>query len=163
MLKQGFDNAKYIKTQSKEIKQRIAQFGGKLYLEFGGKLFDDYHASRVLPGFAPDSKLKLLMQLSDQAEIVIVISAVDIEKNKVRGDLGITYDLEVMRLIDNLSNLGFSINSVVITMYNHQGGIDNFIKKLERNGIKYPYDERKVITELIDDMIKNGERKPINI
>ena len=95
----GFDNDKYLKIQSEHIKERISQFGDKLYLEFGGKLFDDYHASRVLPGFQPDSKLQMLMQLSDVAEIVIVISAADIEKNKVRGDLGITYDVDVLRLI----------------------------------------------------------------
>ena len=99
-MKTGFDNNKYLKIQSEQIKKRIAQFGDKLYLEFGGKLFDDNHASRVLPGFQPDSKLQMLMQLKDEAEIVIVISALDIEKNKVRGDLGITYDLDVLRLID---------------------------------------------------------------
>ena len=95
-MKTGFNNDKYLKSQSEHIKERISQFGDKLYLEFGGKLFDDYHAARVLPGFEPDSKLKMLMQLSDMAEIVIVISAADIEKNKVRGDLGITYDVEVL-------------------------------------------------------------------
>ena len=100
MLRIGFDNDKYLQLQSKHIKERIAQFGGKLYLEFGGKLFDDYHASRVLPGFKPDSKIDMLVQLKDDAEIVIVISAGDIEKNKVRGDLGITYDADVLRLID---------------------------------------------------------------
>ena len=99
-MKIGFDNDKYLKMQSEHIRERINQFGNKLYMEFGGKLFDDYHASRVLPGFAPDSKLRMLMQLADQAEIVIVISAGDIEKNKVRGDLGITYDTDVLRLID---------------------------------------------------------------
>ena len=99
-MKIGFDNDKYLKMQSEHIKERIAAFGDKLYLEFGGKLFDDYHASRVLPGFAPDSKLRMLMQLSDYAEIVIVISAADIEKNKIRGDLGITYDVDVLRLRD---------------------------------------------------------------
>ena len=96
-MKYGFDNEKYLQIQSEHIKERISKFGDKLYLEFGGKLFDDFHASRVLPGFMPDSKLKLLMQLSDVAEIVIVISAIDIEKNKVRGDLGITYDKDVLR------------------------------------------------------------------
>ena len=99
-MKPGFDNEKYLKMQSEHIKERIGQFGDKLYLEFGGKLFDDFHASRVLPGFAPDSKLKMLMQLSDYAEIVIVINAADIEKNKIRGDLGITYDVDVLRLRD---------------------------------------------------------------
>ena len=98
MQKIGFDNQKYLSLQSKHIRERIAQFGGKLYLEFGGKLFDDFHASRVLPGFAPDSKLQMLLQLKDEAEVVIAINASDIEKNKVRGDLGITYDLDVLRL-----------------------------------------------------------------
>ena len=100
MKKIGFDNEKYVKMQSEHIRERINKFGGKLYLEFGGKLFDDYHASRVLPGFAPDSKVKMLMKLKDQAEIVIVVNASDIEKNKIRGDLGLTYDLDVLRLID---------------------------------------------------------------
>ena len=100
MVKQGFDNNKYLQTQSAHIRERLASFGGKLYLEFGGKLFDDFHASRVLPGFAPDSKIKMLSELKDDAEIIISISAEDIEKNKVRGDLGITYDLDVLRLID---------------------------------------------------------------
>ena len=99
MYKIGFDNDKYLSMQSERIKERIAEFGGKLYLEFGGKLFDDYHASRVLPGFLPDSKLQMLLQLKDKAEIVVVISAEDIEKNKIRGDLGITYDVDVFRLI----------------------------------------------------------------
>ena len=102
-MKIGFDNDKYLKMQSEHIRERIGQFGNKLYLEFGGKLFDDYHASRVLPGFEPDSKLRMLMQLSDQAEIVIVISADDIDKNKVRGDLGITYDEDVLRLMDEFT------------------------------------------------------------
>ena len=106
-MKIGFDNDKYLSMQSEHIKERISKFDNKLYLEFGGKLFDDYHASRVLPGFAPDSKLKMLMQLSEHAEIVIVISAGDIEKNKVRGDLGITYDLDVIRLIDAFKKIGF--------------------------------------------------------
>ena len=102
----GFDNERYLRTQSENIRERIAMFGGKLYLEFGGKLFDDYHASRVLPGFQPDSKVKMLLQMKDQAEIVIVISAGDIEKNKVRGDLGITYDVDVLRLIDAFRGIG---------------------------------------------------------
>ena len=106
MLRLGFDNDKYLELQSKHIKERIAQFGGKLYLEFGGKLFDDYHASRVLPGFKPDSKIDMLVHLKDEAEIVIVISAGDIEKNKVRGDLGITYDADVLRLIDAFHGYG---------------------------------------------------------
>ena len=107
----GFDNDKYLAMQSEHIRERIAQFGGKLYLEFGGKLFDDYHASRVLPGFAPDSKVKMLLQLKEQAEIVIVINAADIEKNKVRGDLGITYDQDVLRLIDAFRAIGLYVGS----------------------------------------------------
>ena len=114
-MKIGFDNEKYLQMQSEHIRKRISQFGNKLYLEFGGKLFDDFHAARVLPGFAPDSKLRMLMQLSDQAEIVIVISAGDIEKNKVRGDLGITYDTDVLRLIDAFEEKGLYVGSVVIT------------------------------------------------
>ena len=105
-MKVGFDNEKYLKMQSEHIKERIGQFGGKLYLEFGGKLFDDYHASRVLPGFAADSKLQMLMQLAPQAEIVMVVSAEDIEKNKIRGDLGITYDNDVLRLVDAFRSRG---------------------------------------------------------
>ncbi len=116
-MKIGFDNEKYLKTQSAHIRERIGQFDNKLYLEFGGKLFDDYHASRVLPGFQPDSKLRMLKQLSDQAEIVIVISAEDIEKNKIRGDLGITYDTDVMRLIGVYRQHGLYVGSVVITKY----------------------------------------------
>ena len=102
----GFDNEKYLKMQSECIRQRIDQFGGKLYLEFGGKLFDDYHAARVLPGFKPDSKLKMLLELKDQAEVVIVINAADIENNKIRGDYGITYDVDVLRLIDEFREIG---------------------------------------------------------
>ena len=108
-MKIGFDNEKYLTMQSEHIRERIGKFGNKLYLEFGGKLFDDYHASRVLPGFEPDSKLRMLMQLSDQAEIVIVISAADIDKNKVRGDLGITYDVDVLRLIDAFTSRGLYV------------------------------------------------------
>ena len=114
-MKIGFDNEKYLTMQSEHIRERIGQFGNKLYLEFGGKLFDDFHASRVLPGFEPDSKLRMLMQLSEQAEIVIVISAGDIEKNKIRGDLGITYDTDVLRLIDSFEEKGLYVGSVVIT------------------------------------------------
>ena len=113
----GFDNEKYVRMQSEKIKERIAHFGGKLYLEFGGKLFDDYHASRVLPGFKPDSKVKMLQQLKDQAEIVMAINAADIEKNKVRGDLGITYDMDVLRLIDAFRGIGLYVGSVVLTQY----------------------------------------------
>ena len=132
----GFDNDKYLSMQSEHIKERISKFDNKLYLEFGGKLFDDYHASRVLPGFAPDSKLKMLMQLSEHAEIVIVISAGDIEKNKVRGDLGITYDLDVIRLIDAFKERGFFVGSVVITQYSGQNSANIFKSKLENLGIK---------------------------
>lgn len=132
----GFDNNKYLKMQSEHIKERIAQFGDKLYLEFGGKLFDDYHASRVLPGFEPDSKLRMLMQLSDYAEIVIVISAVDIEKNKIRGDLGITYDVDVLRLRDEFQQKGLYVGSVVITHYTGQNSADLFKAKLEKKNIK---------------------------
>lgn len=134
-MKQGFDNDKYLKIQSEHIKERIAKFGNKLYLELGGKLFDDYHASRVLPGFQPDSKLRMLSQLSDNAEIVIVISARDIEKNKVRNDLGITYDMDVLRLREEFMNRGFLVSSVVITHYNGQSSADAFRKRLENLGI----------------------------
>ena len=113
----GFDNDKYIKLQSEKIKERFKLFD-KLYLEIGGKLFDDYHASRVLPGFKPDAKINMFQELKDDLEIIFCINASDIEKNKTRAEFGITYDVEVMRLIDNLVNLGFSINSVVITLYN---------------------------------------------
>lgn len=134
-MKNGFDNEKYLRIQSEHIKERIAQFGNKLYLELGGKLFDDHHASRVLPGFEPDSKLKMLMQLADKAEIVIVISALDIEKNKVRNDLGITYDMDVLRLRNEFQNRGFLVSSVVITHYNGQTSADTFRQKLERLGV----------------------------
>ena len=135
-MKIGFDNDKYLKMQSEHIRERINQFGNKLYLEFGGKLFDDYHASRVLPGFEPDSKLRMLMQLSDQAEIVIVISAADIDKNKVRGDLGITYDEDVLRLMEVFTERGLYVGSVCITQYSGQESADAFKKRLEKLGIK---------------------------
>ena len=138
-MKIGFDNEKYCRIQSQHIKERIAKFQGKLYLELGGKLFDDHHASRVLPGFQPDSKLSMLKQLADSAEIVIVISAVDIEKNKVRGDLGITYDEDVLRLRTEFQNRGFLVGSVVITHYNGQHSADLYRAKLERLGIKAYY------------------------
>ena len=138
-MKQGFDNEKYLKIQSEHIKERISKFGNKLYLEFGGKLFDDYHASRVLPGFEPDSKLKMLMQLRDDAEIVIAISARDIEKNKVRGDLGITYDVDVLRLRDEFMNRGLMVSGVVITQYNGQASAMAFRERLERLGIPVYY------------------------
>ena len=136
MYKIGFDNNKYITLQSQQIRDRINHFGGKLYLEFGGKLFDDYHAARVLPGFEPDSKLQMLLSLKDEAEIVIVISAEDIEKNKVRGDLGITYDAEVLRLIDAFRLCGLYVGSVVFTQYSLQPSVVAFEKRLERLGIK---------------------------
>ena len=135
-MRPGFDNEKYLKMQSEHIRQRISQFGNKLYLEFGGKLFDDYHASRVLPGFEPDSKLRMLMQLADQVEIVIVISAGDIDKNKVRGDLGITYDADVLRLRKEFTERGLYVGSVCITQYQGQESADLFRKHLESKGIR---------------------------
>ncbi len=135
----GFDNEKYLKIQSEHIKERISKFGNKLYLELGGKLFDDHHASRVLPGFQPDSKLRMLWQLKDQAEIVIVISALDIEKNKVRSDLGITYDMDVLRLRTEFQDRGFLVGSVVVTHYNGQISADAFRNRLERLGITVYY------------------------
>ncbi len=156
MSKIGFDNQKYLELQSKHIKERIAQFGGKLYLEFGGKLFDDFHAARVLPGFAPDSKLQMLLQLKDQAEVVIVINASDIEKNKVRGDLGITYDLDVMRLIDAFREVGLYVGSVVLSRYESQSGAVQFEQKLKSLGVKvyrhysipgYPYNIEGIVSE----------------
>ena len=134
-MKLGFDNNKYLEMQSQHIRDRIAKFGDKLYLEFGGKLFDDYHAARVLPGFKPDSKLQMLMQLKDEAEIVIVINAADIEKNKVRGDLGITYDLDVLRLIDVFRSRGLLVNSVVLTRFADQPTAVKFEKHLTENGV----------------------------
>lgn len=134
-MKIGFDNEKYLEMQSQHIRDRIAKFGGKLYLEFGGKLFDDYHASRVLPGFKPDSKLQMLMQLKDEAEIVIVINADDIEKNKVRGDLGITYDLDVLRLLDLFKSRGLYVPSVVLTRFADQPTAVKFEKHLIDNNI----------------------------
>ena len=143
-MKIGFDNEKYLKIQSEHIRERIAQFDGKLYMELGGKLFDDHHASRVLPGFKPDSKLRMLAQLRDSIEIVIVVSAEDIEKNKIRADLGITYDEDVLRLRDEFMRRDFMVGSVVITHYNGQHAADQFRHRLEREGIKsyfhYPID-----------------------
>ncbi|MBO5440097.1 MAG: DUF1846 domain-containing protein [Clostridia bacterium] len=156
MYKIGFDNNKYLKTQSEKIKERIAQFGGKLYLEFGGKLFDDHHASRVLPGFAPDSKIKMLAELKDQAEVIIVVNAHDIEKNKVRGDLGITYDLEVFRLIDAFRGFGLYVGSVVLTRYDATASVESFKNKLETRGLRvykhypiknYPYDIDYIVSD----------------
>jgi len=132
----GFDNGQYLKIQSEHIKERIAHFGNKLYLEFGGKLFDDFHASRVLPGFQPDSKLRMLMQLKDDAEIIIVISAVDIEKNKIRGDIGITYDEDVLRLREVFMSRGLLVGSVVITHFNGQSSAIAYRDRLERMGIR---------------------------
>ncbi|MBR5817981.1 MAG: DUF1846 domain-containing protein [Clostridia bacterium] len=136
MFKCGFDNDKYLKLQSQKIKERIALFGGKLYLEFGGKLFDDFHASRVLPGFAPDSKIKMLIELREVAEIIISINTADIEKNKIRGDLGITYDLDVLRLIDAFRGYGLYVGSVVMTRYEPNPAAEAFKNKLENLGIK---------------------------
>lgn len=156
MQKIGFDNEKYLKLQSKRIKERIEMFGGKLYLEFGGKLFDDFHASRVLPGFAPDSKIKMLIELKDEAEIIIAINTADIEKNKVRGDLGITYDLDVLRLIDAFRGYGLYVGSVVMTRYKENPIAEAFRMKLEKLGIKvykhyaiegYPYDISTITSE----------------
>ncbi len=135
-MKIGFDNEKYLQTQSSHIRERISEFGGKLYLEFGGKLFDDYHASRVLPGFKPDSKLRMLLQMKDQVEIVIALCAADIEKSKVRGDLGITYDADVLRLIDEFRGIGLYVGSVVLTRYQGQPAAEAFKKRLEALGVK---------------------------
>ena len=132
----GFDNQKYIETQSAHIRERIDQFGGKLYLEFGGKLFDDYHASRVLPGFAPDSKIRMLQQLREDVEILVAICAADIEKNKVRGDLGIPYEEDVLRLIDVFRGMGLYVGSVVVTQYDGQSAADAFLKRLSALGVR---------------------------
>ena len=156
MNKIGFDNDMYIRLQSEKILERINHFGGKLYLEFGGKLFDDYHASRVLPGFAPDSKVRMLLKLKDEAEIVIAISADDIEKNKRRGDLGITYDLDVLRLIDAFRGIGLYVGSVVMTHYRAQHNAEKFEKKLKALGINvyrhypiqdYPYNVPLIVSD----------------
>ncbi len=156
MAKIGFDNDKYVRLQSEKIRERISQFGGKLYLEFGGKLFDDYHASRVLPGFKPDSKLQMLLELKSEAEIVIVINASDIEKNKVRGDLGITYDLDVLRLIDAFGSVGLYVGSVVLTRFAQQAAAIKFQQRLESLGVKvfrhytipgYPSDIETIVSE----------------
>lgn len=162
MLKKGFDNDKYIEMQSKCIKERIASLGGKLYLEFGGKLFDDFHASRVLPGFLPDTKINMLMQLKDEAEIIIAINASDIEKSKVRGDLGITYDLDVLRLIDAFRGKGLYVGSVVLTQYAQQPAASAFLERLSTLGIKaychypipgYPHDIGLIVSD--DGLGKN--------
>ena len=132
----GFDNDKYIKMQSEQIRRRISEFGGKLYLEFGGKLFDDHHASRVLPGFLPDSKLRMLLKLADQAEVVIAVSAADVDGSKTRGDLGIGYDDEVLRLIDAFRSSGLYVGSVVITQYDGEAAADAFKARLENLGVR---------------------------
>ena len=156
MAKQGFDNDQYLKLQSQHIQERIAQFGGKLYLEFGGKLFDDFHASRVLPGFEPDSKIRMLAQMKDSAEIIIAINASDIEKNKVRGDLGITYDSDVLRLIDAFRSMDLYVGSVVVTQYAGQAAADAFQKRLESLGVPvyrhypisgYPHNILKIVSD----------------
>ena len=136
MLRIGFDNEKYLRLQSEKIRERIARFGGKLYLEFGGKLFDDYHASRVLPGFEPDSKVRMLLEMKDEAEIIIVISADDIERSKRRGDLGITYDDDLLRLIDAFKAIGLYVGSVSITHYRGQQAAEQFKKRLEAMGVR---------------------------
>ncbi len=155
-MKIGFDNDKYLTMQSQHIKERIKEFGNKLYLEFGGKLFDDYHASRVLPGFEPDSKLKMLMQLKDQAEVIIVVSAEDIESNKIRGDLGITYDEDALRLMDAFSQVGLYVGSICITRYAGQVSADKYISRLTELGIKtykhynipgYPSDVATIVSD----------------
>ena len=152
----GFDNQKYLTTQSEQIKRRIDQFGGKLYLEFGGKLFDDFHASRVLPGFEPDSKIRMLQQLKEDVEIVIAINAADIEKNKVRGDLGITYDEDVLRLIDIFRGMELYVGSVVMNRYSGQSAADAFLKRLTALGIRcyrhypiagYPSDVKHIVSD----------------
>ena len=154
-MKKGFDNAKYVKVQSEKIKERFKLFD-KLYLEVGGKLFDDSHAARILPGFKNDVKISMFQELKDDLEIIFCINAGDIEKNKTRGEYGITYDLEVLKLIKNSKKMGFSVNSVVITLYKNQVSVDKFIKKLNRNGIKtyihtftkgYPTDVDTIVSE----------------
>ena len=156
MNKVGFDNQQYLTSQSQHIRERIAKFGGKLYLEFGGKLFDDFHASRVLPGFEPDSKLRMLAQMKDSAEVVIVINAGDIEKNKVRGDLGITYDTDVLRLIDAFRAIDMYVGSVVVTRYTGQHSADLFKQRLESLGMKvylhypiagYPHNIAQIVSD----------------
>ena len=156
MVNGGFDNQQYLLLQSQHIQDRIAQFGGKLYLEFGGKLFDDHHASRVLPGFEPDSKIRMLEQLQDTAEIIIAINAGDIEKNKVRGDLGITYDSDVLRLIDIFRSRGLYVGSVIVTRYTGQPAADAFQKRLETLGIQvyrhypipgYPHNIARIVSD----------------
>lgn len=156
MIKTGFDNEQYLKMQSEHIRDRIEKFGGKLYLEFGGKLYDDFHASRVLPGFKPDSKLRMLLQIKDKVEVVIAINASHIEKNKLRGDLGITYDMDTIRLIDIFRSIGLYVGSVVLTCYANQPQANAFQKRLESLGVKvykhyaiegYPSNVAKVVSD----------------
>ncbi len=156
MIKTGFDNDRYLKMQSEHIRDRIEKFGGKLYLEFGGKLYDDFHASRVLPGFKPDSKLRMLLQIKDKVEVVIAINASHIEKNKLRGDLGITYDMDTIRLIDIFRSIGLYVGSVVLTCYANQPQANAFQKRLESLGVKvykhyaiegYPSNVAKVVSD----------------
>ena len=132
----GFDNDKYIRLQSERIRERIGEFNGKLYMEFGGKLFDDYHASRVLPGFKPDTKLRMLGELKEDVEIIVVINSEDIEQNKIRGDLGITYDMDVLRLIDAFHGYGLYVGSVVLTRYNGSAAVLAYQNRLEALGIR---------------------------
>lgn len=155
-MKFGYDNDQYIRSQSARIRDRINAFGGKLYLEFGGKLYDDYHAARTLPGFQPDSKLRMLLRIKEQVEMVIAINADDIEKNKVRGDLGITYDRDVIRLIDVFRDFGFYVSSVVLTRFNDQALAKAFQARLEGMGIKvyhhyaiagYPYNVAHIVSD----------------
>ena len=155
-MKVGFDNDKYLKTQSENILKRIEKFDNKLYLEFGGKLFDDFHAARVLPGFEPDSKIKMLLKMKDDAEVIVVVSAASIEQNKIRGDLGISYDMDTLRMIDAFNEIGLLVGGVVITQYTNQPSADLFIKRLENLGIKvyrhypiegYPSNLQKIVSD----------------
>ena len=155
-MKIGFDNDRYLAVQSEHIKERVDMFGGKLYLEFGGKLFDDYHASRVLPGFMPDSKIRMLLQMKDDVEAIVAVNAADIERNKVRGDLGITYDLEVLRLIDNFTERGIPVVGVVLTRYTAQPAVVAFEERLKALGVKayrhysipgYPSDIKSIVSD----------------
>lgn len=154
-MKDGFDNKKYVKIQSEKIRERFSLFD-KLYLEIGGKLFDDSHAARVLPGFKSDAKISMFKELKNDLEIIFCINAGDIEKNKLRGEYGITYDNELLELINKSRKMGFFVNSVVITLYKNQASVDKFIKKLERNGIKtyvhtftkgYPTDVDTIVSD----------------
>ena len=154
-MKKGFDSETYLKVQTEKIEERIEMFD-KLYLEFGGKIFDDYHAARVLPGFEPDAKIKLLEKLKDISEVIFCINANDIEKSKIRADYGISYEMELIRLIDNLQNLGISINSVVITLYKGQTSVEHLINLLNARNVKsyihkptkgYPNDIETIVSE----------------